>query len=60
MKKDDLLNEEQSGSLLNEPMVPYYTSLKVPESVYEDIRIGIEQADRGELISMEDVLSRYR
>ncbi len=59
MKKDDLLHEEQSSSQLNEPMAQYYSRLKVPVRVYKDIQAGIEQADKGLLIPMEDVLARY-
>lgn len=60
MKKDDLLHEEQSRSQLNEPMAQYYSRLKVPVHIYKDIQVGIEQADKGLLIPMEDVLARYR
>lgn len=60
MKKEELQPNKDSGYILNEPMAQYYSRLKVPERVYEDIRIGIDQADKGLLIPMEDVLARYK
>ncbi|WP_455638570.1 hypothetical protein [Parabacteroides sp.] len=60
MKKEELYNEEHSKSVLNDPMAQYYTRINVPERVHEDIRIGIERADKGLLIPLEDVLARYK
>ncbi|RHR61759.1 hypothetical protein DWW90_03030 [Parabacteroides sp. AF17-28] len=53
--------EHQEYNRLREPMVEYKAKQPLmPSYVYEDIKVGIEQADQGLLIPFEGVMSRYR
>lgn len=60
MKTEEFLNNDYPKSVVREPMEPYYTPMSAPKRVHEDLRISMEQADNGELISMDDVLARYK
>lgn len=60
MKTEEFLNNDYPKSVVMEPMEPYYTPMSAPKRVHEDLRISMEQADNGELISMDDVLARYK
>lgn len=56
------MNKDNESDKFQEPEVPYESQsvASIPDYVNEHIRKGIEQADKGLLISFEMIMSSYR
>ena len=63
MNKEDE-KDKKGNDKVEEPMAAYYTksmllSREIPDYVWEDVRIGLEEYARGEYKSISEYLTKY-